>query len=227
MLENIDTQQFMLKRTYLSEEVANLIKEQIFALKYTSGSRLIVETLAQELRVSMTPIREGLKILVSQGLVVYNGKSYSVFNPSDKDIQNLFYIRRYLEKLSAFQAAENITQEQIKALKEKYEDYKNNKDAIAGFADLLNMDMWFHEKLAEATGNWRLKTMLKPVQEQCWLIRRWGFANFYSREIAERTVKEHLYVLESIIDKKPEEAEQRMHEHIIQGEKRTFETLKE
>jgi len=62
------------------------LKDQILNLEYYPGDRLVVETLAKKINTSMTPIREGLRNLVFDGFVVYDGKSYSVFNPTKKEM---------------------------------------------------------------------------------------------------------------------------------------------
>ncbi len=219
------TMDFIPRRRYLSEEAAELIKERIFRRRYAPGSRLIVENLAQDIQVSMTPVREGLKELVSQGLVVYDGKSYSVFNPSEKDILDLFLIRRYLEQLCAHEAAQHMDKTVIDEMIEYYRSFQGSslKDSL----DLVRIDMEFHQKLLEGADNQRLMNMLQVVQEQCWLIRLWGFSNVYSEEFAMSTVKEHLEVLESLKAGDPDHAEKVMRDHVIHGEQRTIETLKQ
>ena len=218
------TMDFIPRRRYLSEEAARLIKDRIIKLKYPPGSRLVVETLAQQIKVSMTPVREGLKELVAQGLIVYDGKSYSVFNPTEKDIVDLFIIRRYLEQLSAYESAQFMSDEALDVLIKYYEEYKQ-KNGFSDFSDLIKMDMKFHRDILAGTNNSRLQNMLESIHEQCWLIRAWGFANTYTKEYAEKTVQEHLDVLYSIKSRDAKVAEMAMRDHLISGEERTFFTL--
>ncbi|MBC7294664.1 MAG: GntR family transcriptional regulator, partial [Thermoleophilia bacterium] len=65
-------------RQSLSQQAGEAIKKRILSLDLPPGTRLVVDTLAEELGVSRTPVREALRELVSQGLVTYDGNSYTV-----------------------------------------------------------------------------------------------------------------------------------------------------
>lgn len=221
--ENIST---VLRRRYLCDEVLNIIKKRIFSLEYNRGDRLLVESLAQQLDVSMTPVREGLKGLVAEGLVVYDGKSYSVFDPNEREMAEIFSIRRSLERLSAFLAAENMEISEIEALYSIFSESSISR-CIVDHAELIRIDKLFHKKILEGSNNKRLKTMLGTIEEQCWLIRAWGYSRSFPRWYIEKTAEEHLAVLELIKNHNPEKAAITMEEHIINGEKRTWESLSE
>ena len=210
---------FSLSKKYLSEKVASVIRERIYALEFSPGERLIVDTLAQEMDVSMTPIREGLKELVSQGLVTYDGKSYSIMRPTAEEILNLNDIRAYLEQLSARRAAEFMTKETVDKLLSEHKEYER----IEHFDDwkqLIHMDQQFHRAITETANNARLQTMLETIQDQCWLIRHWIFAESYTHKTAKDTIEEHIEILEAIKDRDSEKAEQLMREHMKRSEER-------
>ncbi|MBI9093873.1 MAG: GntR family transcriptional regulator [Sphaerochaeta sp.] len=204
----------------------NIIKKRIFSLEYNRGDRLLVESLAQQLDVSMTPVREGLKGLVAEGLVVYDGKSYSVFDPNEKEMAEIFSIRRSLERLSASLAAENMKISDIEALYSIFSESSISR-CIADHSEMIRIDKLFHKKILEGSNNKRLKTMLGTIEEQCWLIRAWGYSRSFPQWYIEKTAEEHMAVLELIKNHDPEKAAKTMEEHIINGEKRTWESLKE
>ena len=210
-------------KSQLSEEVADTLKESIFALDYIRGERLIVENLAEKMHVSMTPVRDGLKQLVSDGIVEYNGKSYSVFNPTQKDIQNLFLIRRYLEMLSAKSAAINIRIDVLNNLlgrcAELMEDTNIDKQSFIQF------DTEFHRTLVDSTDNTMLIRMLKPIEDQCYLIRLWGYQQEFPQIFITRTLEEHIAILEAVRIGDSAKAELEMKKHIIKGEKRAWHAL--
>ncbi len=212
------------RRRYLSEEVADIIKDRIFSLEFSPGERLIVDTLAQEIQVSMTPIREGLKELVSQGLVTYDGKSYSVFDPSPADVENLHRIRRYLEQLAASLAAERMDPEVVDGMMGMIREFVSS-DKTGDSNTHIELDQLFHRSILEATGNERLQNMLSTIQEQTWLIRHWGFAHSYEQHIAEYASEEHLAILQAIRDRDPQKAEALMRDHLVHAEDMSRETL--
>ena len=219
--KNIST---VLRRRYLCDEVMKTIKQRIFTLDFNRGDRLLVESLAQELDVSMTPVREGLKGLVAEGLVVYNGKGYSVFDPDEKDMAEIFGIRRSLEILSASLAAENMEASEIKSLYSSFSESSISR-CIVDHSELIRIDKLFHKKILEGANNKRLKTMLGTIEEQCWLVRAWGYSKSFPRWYIERTAEEHLTVLEHIKNHESEKAALAMEKHLINGEKRTWESL--
>ena len=216
----------VLRRRYLCDEVMNIIKKRIFSIDYNRGDRLLVESLAQDLDVSMTPVREGLKGLVAEGLVVYDGKSYSVFDPNEKEMTEIFRIRRSLESLSASLAAENMDDSEIEALYSIFSESSISR-CIVDHSELIRVDKLFHKKILEGANNKRLKTMLGTIEEQCWLIRAWGYSKSFPQWYIEKTAEEHLTVLDLIKNHDSEKASLAMEGHIINGEKRTWESLKE
>lgn len=216
----------LLRRRYLCDEVMHIIKARIFSLEYNRGDRLLVETLAQELEVSMTPAREGLKGLVAEGLVVYDGKSYSVFDPDEAEMAEIFRIRRSLEMLSASLAAENMLASEIEDVYSLFSK-ASISHCLADHAELIRVDKLFHKKILEGSHNKRLKSMLGTIEEQCWLIRAWGYSKSFPKWYIEKTAEEHLTVLEHIKNHEPEKASSAMEGHLINGEKRTWESLKD
>ena len=173
-----DTRPTLLSRQYLCDEVTRIIKLRIFNLEYPRGSRLLVENLANDLNVSMTPVREGLRSLVAEGLVLYDGKRYSVFNPTEKEINDIFNVRRMLERLAAMLAARHMREEDVTYLLELF-NHDELPNYIENQAEFIKVDKIFHAKILEGADNARLGQMLATVVEQCWLIRRGVYSHVF------------------------------------------------
>lgn len=206
----------LLSKRYLSDEVSKTIKEQIFNLQYHRGERLKVETLASDLGVSMTPVREGLKDLAAQGIVEYDGKTYSVFNPSKKEIQDIFDIRRYLEKLSAATAAQNITEDQLKQLYEMQYTWLDKENVT--LREFIDFDIEFHGLLVKGTNNPRLIGLTQSISEQNHLVRLWSYEHNLPKESLHRTVSEHILLLDAIKEHDSKKAESLMEKQLLKGE---------
>jgi DNA-binding GntR family transcriptional regulator len=215
----------ILSRQYLCDEVTKIIKHRIYNLEYPRGSRLLVESLATELNVSMTPVREGLRSLVAEGLVLYDGKRYSVFNPTEKEINDIFNVRRMLERLSASLAAQHMREEDRRYLLGLF-----NKDALSAYmknqTEFIRVDQIFHKKIMEGADNAKLSQMLSSVVEQCWLIRAWCYSHIFPDWYVERTTDEHIEILRVIGEGDELAAGQAMERHIMHGEERTWEALR-
>lgn len=200
-------------RVNLNEQVAIILKDQILNLEYYPGDRLVVETLAKKINTSMTPIREGLRNLVFDGFVVYDGKSYSVFNPTKKEMMNLFSIRRVLEKVAAIQASENMEESEIDELI-RYYDRKTSDLSNYSVNDFFQDDVEIHTKICQGTKNSKLINILIPLQEQNWFIRRCIFLSDYNEEIVRKTVSDHKTLLQSIKNRNSKDSEMIMGQHM-------------
>jgi len=212
-------------RQNLSEQAAAAIRQRIFSLDLPPGTRLVIDDLADALGVSRTPVREGLRQLVAEGLVTYDGNSYVVTSYSRRDIVDLFAIRQALEVLAAAQAAERMPMEAIASLRAALEQGRSH--IAAGDAEfMIALDRHFHTAIAEGTQNSRLKPLLDSLQEQSWLIRRWGFLPKLVEFVETITVEEHLAIVDRLAARDAEGAARLMEEHLRKGQQRTLEWLR-
>lgn len=211
-------------RQSLSEQAAEAIKSRILSLDLSPGTRLVVDTLADELGVSRTPVREGLKQLVSHGIVTYDGNTYAVTTYSRQDVEDIFTIRRALEALAASQAAQRMSTENLRGLRELCEEGRRRL-AEEDTEFLITVDVRFHEMIAAGSGNERLIRLLDELREQTWLIRRWGFLPKLVEYVESVTVEEHLAIVESLEAGDSEQSAKLMQEHLQRGEHRTLEWL--
>src|SRR5512138_204856 len=104
-------------RKPLKEEVFEVLHGRIIAGQYAAGEWLRQEDISSQLGVSMTPVREGLDLLVSAGLaerVPYRG--VRVLQPTSREILNSYGMRLLLESAAVHAAAISITGAQLTEL---------------------------------------------------------------------------------------------------------------
>lgn len=89
------------------------IKNAIIQGKYEPGTRLAEESLAKELNVSRTPIREAIKQLEAEGLVTPLKRGVSVKTFTQEDIRQIYDLRTLLESYAASQAAIHRTTDDL------------------------------------------------------------------------------------------------------------------
>jgi DNA-binding GntR family transcriptional regulator len=162
----------------LVDEVAREIQKRILDGSIHVGAWIRQETLAAELGVSRTPIREALRQLQAGGLVeVLPRRGTYVRGPSPRDIREGYAVRAELEGLAAELAAQLITDAELdrlrmaEALLPREVDPDVEPVARSGHA-LLADSPWvqwmeandlFHDLIVEASGNRRLRDAIRYV----------------------------------------------------------------
>lgn len=155
----------------LRDVVFNTLRQAILKGELKPGERLMEIQLAKRLGVSRTPVREAIRKLELEGLVLMvPRKGAEVADITSKDLEDVLEVRTALEELAVKNACDYITEEQIQELKKAAADFK---EALEG-TDLIacaEADMRFHEIIYAATNNRRLIQMLNNLKEQMYRYR--------------------------------------------------------
>jgi DNA-binding GntR family transcriptional regulator len=153
----------------LKSKVARALRLAIQSGRLKPGQHLVEEELAQQLGVSRVPIREAIRILETDGLLVTeHGRGASVANPSDTDIEEIYGLRIALESYCLEQVIDYTAEEEIEHLQNSVDQmfaWQPNE----GRVELLEMDLAFHEKLCELADNDKL---LQTWRSQMAQLRR-------------------------------------------------------
>ncbi len=157
------------RRRGLAHEAADRIRESILQGTPPPGSPLREVDLAALLDVSRGSVREGLALLERDGLVVsewHRGARVIGLTPEDAD--EVYAVRGALERLAAHRAATRATQAQLSALADLADALERALDGGADPAELLRLDLGFHDLLFEMAANARLvrawEGLRSPVQ---------------------------------------------------------------
>jgi DNA-binding GntR family transcriptional regulator len=161
------------------------------------GTRLSEEELAASLGVSRSPVREALKQLAREGLVVSqrNRSSYvRVFGA--KDIEEIFLIRAALESLGMEYALAHLKPEDLEFL-----DFcitKANDSIEKGdLEDLAEWDRKFHEYIMRKADLPQVFSMWQSILAQSWALLGKRFRS-YPEEVHETVVTDHSEILEAL-----------------------------
>ncbi len=107
----------------LGDRVYERLREHLRAGRIATGQRLQEAALAAQLGVSRTPVREALARLASEGLVVADGRSFTVPSLSDADIEDIYALRFLLEPEALREIAQaGVSREQLRSLRKPLED---------------------------------------------------------------------------------------------------------
>ena len=195
----------------LRELVFDALREAILSGTLKPGDRLMEVQLAEEMGVSRTPVREAIRKLELEGLVVMvPRKGAYVSGLSLKDAADLFEIRQSLEGLAASLAAERITDEEIKMLEDSFKQLvEATKSQVV--EDIMKKDADFHQVLFNATRNDRLTQIISNLKEQ---IDRFRLKSFSNPSRMKSILKEHKNILDAIKDRDTDRAEKLAKQHI-------------
>jgi DNA-binding GntR family transcriptional regulator len=212
----------IIQKRPLKEDIFDVLHEKILAGIYKPGDWLRQEDIATQLGVSMTPVREGLDLLVSAGLaerVPYRG--VRVREMSTKDVVEAYGMRLILEALIAQEAARNITPEQLASLESMLDEMKKH-DTLKEVSSERKSSREFHSAIAEATRNDLLIKLYAVVANAFpdWLLYEALFR--YPELIADSmasTYREHVAIVDALKKRDSEEAVQKSIEHLLESGK--------
>ena len=198
------------KTVSLADQVFEHIERDILSGKYERGEIITESKLSAELGVSRTPIREALRRLEQEHLIEESGKGSIVIGISEKDLEDMFLIRKQLECLAASMAAKNHTDEQLAELKETLElqEFYVTK---ADTEHVKYMDNKFHRILYKLTGSTVFYDTLVPLHRK---IQKYRRASLQSKSRAKESVLEHRRVYEAIASRDEDLAAKTVLEHI-------------
>ena len=182
------------KTISLADQVFDHLENDILSGKYQRGEILTESKLSAELGVSRTPIREALRRLEQEHIIEESGKGSVVIGINEKDLEEIFMIRKSLECQVAALAAKNRTEEQLKQLREALEFqefYLNKKDPD----QIKLMDSRFHETLYKLSGSTAFYDTLVPLHKK---IQKYRRASVTNSSRAEASVAEHRKIYEAI-----------------------------
>ncbi len=188
------------------------LENDILNGKYKPGESLKEASIANEMKVSRTPVRESIRQLELEGLVAYiPNKGVVVKGMSLEDIRDIFDIRMKIEGLAAKRAASNITPEQLKELQEvvEFEEFYTRKGDTE---QILKLDTKFHEIIFRASGSRLLDRTLTSFHHY---IQRARNLSLKDKERAKKALIEHKAIMQAIARKDKEKAEILMSEHIL------------
>ncbi|EHA16389.1 GntR family transcriptional regulator [Halomonas sp. HAL1] len=166
-MEDIETK----SRAGLVEKVADYLREHIVMDHFQPGQRLPERTLADQLKVSRTPMREALKTLAAEGLVVISPhRGAVVADVSPADIQEKAYVLSVLEQAAAELACIKATDDDIAELQALHFEMKAaflRRDRQNYFR--LNQEI--HNRIVSLSGNASLVEIHGNLSRQLYRVR--------------------------------------------------------
>ena len=187
----------------LREVVFNTLRQAILKGELKPGERLMEIALAERLGVSRTPIREAMRKLEQEGLVVMiPRRGAQVANITEKDLNDVLEVRITLENMAIEKACANMTDADIRKLEQAAEVFQTST-AEGDLVKMAEADVNFHEVIYEAADNKRLMQ-----------IYRYRVEYLKEDESRNRLVKEHEKITRAIKERDVKAAQELSFEHL-------------
>ncbi|MFJ5770423.1 GntR family transcriptional regulator [Psychrobacillus sp. NPDC093180] len=194
MVQNDKNSRFASKQAY------EIIRDRILNGDMPGGTKIVEEKLAADLGFSRTPIREALRQLNYEGLIV----NKKVVQPTEKDLRNLFQVRSLLEGFSAKAAATYLPKEDLSELANCITIGREGT-----VEEIMTANERFHEIIVQASGNALMIDTIDRMKSIIYLFRK--TVVLYNRP---RLIDEHEEIYEAITQRDGETAKKLMEDHL-------------
>lgn len=200
----------------LRDVVFITLREAILKGEIEPGERLMEIALSQKLGVSRTPIREAIRKLELEGLVIMTPRKGAVVAEITlKDLQDVLEVRMNLEKLAVELACNKATAEDIDELKKLHKEFKETLQQ-EDLTVVAEADVKFHDAIYRITDNKRLIQILNNLREQMYRYRLEYIKDDKYRNLL---VDEHAGIIEAIENRDVDMAKDYSEKHINNQEK--------
>lgn len=210
------------RTTTKAEEAFSVVRRKIERGELPGGAKLTLQSLSDEMQMSLTPIREALRMLQAHGLVEYRPHhGHVVTRYSIPRAEEIYLLRVTLEPLATRLAAENATEEelaQIRGLHEEFRAAAEKEDGAQGV--IVDLNALWHRAVYEAAHS----SFLDDFIDRLWTGVPYQAIWFIHRR--HRSVQDHAAVTEALLARQADAAGCGMHDHILQGKQATIEHLR-
>jgi len=218
----------------VTEKVYESLKKEIIANEYQPRTRLLLENLSKELQVSMTPVREALARLNSEGFVESERQGFYVSPITINDVERMFEVRKLIEPYLAREAADKYEEDElieeklseVKRTIRRIEDRADGSDiSDALFADYRNINAQIYLMLLRALGKSPWKHVFELLGDHVNRVSIFTENISHQREknVIEDNNKEHLAILRAIEEADGERAEEATKKHLYMAKERSTE----
>jgi len=204
-----------------TQRAYELIWERITTLEMAPGAPINEQQLAQELDMGQVPVREALRLLAHENLVVVTPRhGLYVASVNSSDLEQLSEMRLPLETLCASLAAQRATPDDLVILEALRQEQANAP--AEDTHRLFDLDHKFHQAVAHAAQN---KYLAQTLDRLFGLSRRLWYLVLPHLGYLPASVEEHLELVEAIRAGDADRAGQIMHHHVIEFYAKVRKTL--
>lgn len=194
------------------EQFYHSIKDMIFKGTFQPGEWINETQLARTFNVSKSPVREAIRVLVREGLLIVDLKSkVRVYQPTKQDAKEIYQCRQALEPFAVKLAVELITEDELQDLEQLLEKTADAIEVKKGQDEIIQLNEQFHHQLMQYSQNSRLQKQIEELHSLIYLFRVY---NFTGHERAKRILDQHKLIFQMLKKQDAQRASQSMEEHL-------------
>ncbi len=196
----------------LANLVYNSLKELILTSQFNPSQRLDERTLATQLGISRTPLREAIHRLVAEGFLrVEPRRGVFINEKSKQEIVEILYVRAALESMGARLATRHMTEGDVAGLRTIFASFA--PDTVEQQTDEFSVaNVTFHEQVLELSGCSKLIELASHIRDHMRMVR---ILTMRAGGRAQNALMEHLQIIEALENRDPDLSASRMREHIL------------
>ncbi len=194
----------------VAEEVYDYLRGELFAGNIEPGRWLREQEVAEALQVSRTPVREAIRRLAQEGLMVFSTNRGAQVRPIKLlEAEEVYAVRVRLEGMAAGLAATNATPEEVAGLREQLRFIDDLEDE--DFVGQIRADNEFHLSIATLSGNEVLAEMVQRLNDR---VTR---AKLVTRDVNVSVLarSQHELIVDAIAAGDEPAAEEAMRRHVL------------
>lgn len=208
----------LLQSHSLTTLVQRDLEHRILAGDLAPGDKLNEEEIAGKLNVSRGPVREAFRALESEGLVrTEKNRGVFVRQVSVREADEIYEVRAGLDELIGRLLAARIQPAQLAELRELMKKMQQAARARS-VEDYYPLNVRFHDRLAEFTGNGTLLAAYRRLVNELHLYRRETLA--HGADSFPISTREHADIVEALARGDPDRAGKLLYEHAIESRER-------
>ncbi|SPF78029.1 GntR family transcriptional regulator [Pseudoprimorskyibacter insulae] len=195
----------------LPDQIARQLRRDILRGKLAPGMTIKERDNAAEIGVSRTPMREAIRLLAREGLVILRpSRSPIVANPSLQDVTDWIEVLRALELLSGKLACERASDKEISEIEKLQQKMETSYDQMDPL-DLFELDMQFHIAIARASHNPSLAETHSAYLARLWRAR---YLSAVRRRSRDRVLRQHWAIVEGLSKRDPDHVRTHLDSHL-------------
>jgi len=194
-----------------AEQIAKQLRRDILLGVLAPGAPIKERDNAVEMGVSRTPMREAIRILAKEGLVVLRpSRSPIVAQPSLKEVSNAIEVLSALEMLSLRLACERATDEELAGIRKVERHMADNYDKFDD-VDRFEIDMSFHIAIARASHNEMLAETHSSYLARLWRAR---YLSAIKKRSRDRVLHQHSAIISGLEARDVKAAQKELDAHL-------------
>ncbi|QVQ52228.1 GntR family transcriptional regulator [Spiractinospora alimapuensis] len=206
-----------------AEEAFTTIRQRIARGELPGGAKLTLQALSTDLRMSLTPVREALRVLQAHGLVEYRPHhGHVVTRYSLRRAEEVYLLRTTLEPIAVELAAERMTDDRLAEIRSLHEEFcaVANREGV-GHGAVVDLNALWHRKIYEAADT----VYLEDFVDRLWTGM--PYQAIWSVERRHESVTDHEAVMAALGDRHGELAAAAMRTHILRSQRATISHLRD